>query len=153
MVQSFEVLYLAGFGSYRGQMLLADQHEELAPALLPKAYRSQRGFRRLAPDMSRAPVPHEALLGTALYHLDREFALMLLVQMVCYLRPGELTSLTVGQMVSPIGDPRKLEWVVMLAPQESGRPTKTRTFDDSVRIDWDEVPSLGGGSGPTRSGS
>lgn len=83
VAQYLEVLYFKGCDNYRGLAALKYGHGELTAVALPMSYRSQKGFRRLAPDVSRAPLPHEAvmaIIGAASFKYDREFAIMILVR-------------------------------------------------------------------------
>ena len=86
----------------------------------PCAVRALKGCRRLAPGMSRGPVPWvaaAAMLGVAMVAKD-ECAVMLAIKYMAYLRPSELCNLTVGQVI------RLLHWLgtssraLLLAPQE-----------------------------------
>ena len=69
-----------------------------------------------------------------------EFALMLTLQFVAYLRPSELVNLAPSQVVEPKGT--EPHGALLLAPEEEGIPSKTRQFDESVILDRDDIPGL-----------
>ena len=59
---------------------------------LTRVARALKGYRRLAPSMSRGPLPWvaaAAMMGVAIAAKDDEFAVMLVIQYVAYLRPSE----------------------------------------------------------------
>ena len=69
---------------------------------------------------------------------------MSLIQFMCYLRPSELLSLRVGQVVSPVKGAGTKHWALLLAPEEECMSSKTQQFDESVLMDWPELPGLRG---------
>ena len=69
---------------------------------LHRAVRALKGYRQLAPGTSQSPLPWvaaAAMMGVAMVAKHEEFAVILLVQYVAYLRPSELCNLTVGSFV------------------------------------------------------
>jgi len=92
---------------------------------LSKASQALKGWRRLAPPQSRMPLPYEVvtLLALDAVHQGRvEIALVLLLNFVLYLRPGEFETLRVGDIIRPVkkGGPIYQFWSILLHPQEEG---------------------------------
>jgi hypothetical protein len=61
----------------------------------------------------------------------------LLPDFAYYLRPRELTSLRVDQLVAPLpfGHSARPWWSLLLHPEEHQTPSKTGYFDEGIRID------------------
>ena len=79
--------------------------------------------------MSRGPVPWvaaAAMMGVAMVAKNEEFAVMLVVQYVAYLRPSELCNLTVGQVIRP------LQGSGASSLPEEVKDSKTGELDESV---------------------
>ena len=158
LLEYLEHLYFLGFNHSQGDYLLSAlrYHDGgLNNRKLPRAHRAMQGFQRLAPGSSRAPLPYVAALamaGCALASGCWEFALMLLLQFCCYLRPAELLSLTACQVIDPVRGSQTSHWALLLAPQEEKRSSKTNAFDESVLIDWLDLPALGRGLAWARRG-
>ena len=146
VVEYLEHLYFLGDSHSRGDYLFASLSFFLPEGLtfqLKRTRRALKGLRRLAPGTSRAPLPWLAVMamaGAALHASDWEFAVMLMLQFVCYLRPSELTGLIAGQLVRPRSSSQP--WGILLAPQELGRTSKTKQFDESVLVDWKNIAGL-----------
>lgn len=109
---------------------------------LPRTVRALKGWAIAAPPRQRLPLPIEALgaiMGQMMKLNKAEMALRVFIQFLTYLRPGELSGLTVGQMVPPQGAmaDRFRSWAILLHPVESGVPGKTGVFDATVLIDSD----------------
>ena len=105
---------------------------------LPRTARALKGYRRLALGMCRGPLPWVAAAATmevATAAKDEEFAVMLVIQHVGYLRPSELINLTAGQVIRPLKESGADSWARLLAPQEESKISKTGEFDDSVLLD------------------
>eukprot|EP00973_Karenia_brevis_P089329 12386489-Karenia_brevis.AAC.1 len=67
-------------------------------ACFPRALRSLKGWERLQPSQSREPLPYYACLTICCHLLSQgkiAMALAIHLGFVAYLRPRELTSLTV----------------------------------------------------------
>lgn len=146
MCEFWEHLYFDGHGHSRAEKTLAALEHHIpncrkgGPVPLARARRALRGFRRLAPGHSRAPLPYPALMamiGAALATKRRRMALALLLCFAGYLRPGELCSLTAAQLVPPAPGARLRHWALLLAPEELGTMSKTGEFDESASLDWD----------------
>jgi len=146
-----EHLYFEGYNHDAGDRLLASLRycslllATLGKAALPRMQRSLRGFRRLAPGASRAPLPFVAVVAmiAAAFHLgELLFGVALLVQFIGYLRPHELLLLTARHIVPPsISEPGK--WGILIAPEELAIRSKTQQFDENVVLDWMWLPALG----------
>ena len=71
-----------------------------------RALQALKGFRRLAPGLSRAPLPHNGLMciiGVAVWKKeDLEFGLAVLIGFQGYLRPSELVGLLGRQLMEPV---------------------------------------------------
>ena len=105
-----------------------------------------KGYRRKAPGMSRGPllwVNAAAMMGVAMATKDEEFAVMLVVQYVAYLRPSELCNLTAGQVIRPLQGSGASSWALLLAPQEDLKASETAEFDESVLLDGHLSVALG----------
>ena len=96
--------------------------------------------------MSRCPilwVNAAAMMGVAMATKDEEFAVMLVVQNVAYLRPSELCNLTAGQVIRPLQGSGASSWAFLLAPQEDLKASETAEFDESVLLDGHLSVALG----------
>ena len=146
-----EDLYFRGFNHEAGDTLLSALRYA-SPVLtsegkgtLPRMQRSLRGFRRLAPGASRCPIPFygmTAMVGAAFFLKLEKLGVALTVQFVGYLRPHELLSLTPRHLVAPSSFDANV-WGLLLAPEELAVRSKTQVFDESVTLDWAEIPALG----------
>eukprot|EP00973_Karenia_brevis_P084744 11759011-Karenia_brevis.AAC.1 len=71
----------------------------------PQAMRALKGWEKLCPSSTRPPLPWHALQLILLDLLARDkvaMALCVLLGFLTYMRPRELTGLTVGQLVQPL---------------------------------------------------
>ena len=98
--------------------------------------RSMRGWRRLRPSHGRHPIPYEVACAAAAVMFSRtgNFALALAV-LLCfdaYLRPYELLGLRFCDLLPPHGPFEHFS--ILIAPWEVQAPSKTKTFDDCVRL-------------------
>ena len=108
VVEMLEHLYFQGYGHGAGDYLMAAVKfvgwiQSFSD--LPRAVRTLTGYRRLAPGVSRGPLPcvaAAAMMGVAMATKDEEFAVMLVVQYVAYFRPSELCNRTAGQVIRPL---------------------------------------------------
>ena len=111
LVEYWEELFMSGAKAGEAEKLLA-----AVELLAPPARRGQereptnarlalRGFRRLSPTATRAPLPCVALcamVGAALFAGEVDFAVAMNLSFIAYLRPGELIGLTGPQLVEPL---------------------------------------------------
>jgi len=110
-------------------------------SMLPRASRAVKGWTKVGPAEQRLPLPWCLLLVIMADMFHRcLFAqpVCLLVQQNCYLRPGEVVSMLVKQLVSPTAGalPPYDRWAVNVAPFELLRPAKTGMMDESVTLDF-----------------
>ena len=145
LAEYFEDLYFEGYAAGSASRLLAAL-EHMHPSMKSKgvhdavqARTALRGFRRLVPEQSRAPLPLVALyamIGAALHSQDRIFAIMLLIAYCGYLRPSELLGIRGRQLIPPVAGAMTRTWAILLAPSYQAVPSKTQAFDESVLLDW-----------------
>ena len=71
---------------------------------LARTVKALKGWSHAAPPMQRLPLPIEvlgAIIGLLIQKNLMEIGIRLLLQFICYLRPGECSNLTVKQLVPP----------------------------------------------------
>ena len=146
LVQFLEYLYFDGAISSEGSAVLAArEYFDLSLVdCLPKARRALKGFARLSPGASRAPLPLIGLFCLVGAALSKGATMRGLAYLLCfhsYLRPTELATLKAAQLIPPASG--KTTWGVLLAPSEEQIGSKTGQLDESVLMDWDEVPGIG----------
>ena len=151
VVEMLELMYFQGYGHDAGDYLMAAIKfvgwiQKFSD--LPSAARALKGYRWLAPGMSRgflAWVAAAAMMGVAMAAKDEEFAVMLVIQYVAYLRPSELCNLTAGQVIRLLKESGIDSWALLLAPQEELKTSKTGEFDESVLLDdrnWQSIDEI-----------
>ena len=145
MVEFFEAMYFEGHNHHIGDSLLSaleyrDRRIKKGGKLCPlRAREALRGFRRLAPGLSRAPLPEialHALVGAAISLGQLDFGLALLVQFCGYLRPAELLNLKGRQIILAVQGSGVKHIALLLHPQEDGATSKTEERDESILLDW-----------------
>ena len=144
MLEYLEALYFGGHAANKGDFVMAALRYFRSEISLPRCARAMKGYHRLAPGSSRAPLPWVAacaMLGSALSRGEVEFATMLVTQFMGYLRPSELAGLTVSQIIAPTTAAQVRGWAILLSPQEDKRGSKTNQYDESLIMDWD-LPAL-----------
>ncbi|CAK9008777.1 Uncharacterized protein SCF082_LOCUS10011, partial [Durusdinium trenchii] len=107
---------------------------------LPKSQQAMKGWRRLCPARSRLPVPYEVvclLSQVALKSGKVELAIALQLMFLLYLRPSEITTLRVQDIVPPVKTRgrRYPHYAVLLHPSEAGIPSKTKQWDEMLTLD------------------
>lgn len=109
---------------------------------LPRAERGLAAWRKISPGRQRVPLPWLAVAAMVCYVstvLQRPWiGAKWLLMFDTYLRPGEMDSLQVSQLVSPCGLNNQGTygvWTVLLHPSDGGRPGKTGLLDETVIID------------------
>ena len=80
------------------------------------------------------------LVGAALAQGAPLRALAYLIWFHCYFRPMELIGLLASQVVPPVAG--RTKWGFLLSPAEQQLGSKTGQLDESVLMDWDEVPGI-----------
>lgn len=105
----------------------------------PRASRALKGWQALCPHQTRQPLPLYGLtasVGILVSSGEIAQGLALLLGFTCYLRPRELTSLLVSQLVPPLRGHRHLQqWSLLLHPEEGQQPSKAGYFDEGIRLD------------------
>ena len=146
LVKFFDIEYLAGTAPYVGSELLA-AILHFWPSLglsistaFPQATRALKGWHKLVPARTRQPLPLLALfalVGRLLATQNIAAAICLLIGFSAYLRPRELTSLKVKQLVPPqrYGGAHHRHWALVLHSQEAEIRSKTGRFDESIVLD------------------
>ena len=96
---------------------------------LPCSMQAMSGWRKRNPPRARLPLPWEAfaaiVVWLVLQRQEWELAVGLVIAFHAYLRPIDLFSLKVGQVIAPVGRSRSARrWSLLLHPRERGRPSK-----------------------------
>ena len=145
LIDFFDHRFMEGAGLDEGQKLLAavchfqPRFSRFGGSFLPRAHRALKGWRRLAPQHARTPLPWIALMamiGWAVHLNRRALASCMLLGFTAYLRPSELVELTSASLVPPqtSTDSRLKFWAIIVRPLELGIPAKTGDFDESVLL-------------------
>ena len=149
VLEYLEDLYFQGHNHDSGEKVIAALEYSVpgirSAKVLDRAKTALKGFRRLAPGLSRAPLPWIglcALVGAALHINELEFAQCLIFLFRTYLRPSECLGLRVDQLVPPLPGSGTNFWALLLAPEEEAVPTKTKEFDESILLDNPELVCL-----------
>jgi len=118
-----------------------------AGGAMPSSRRALRGWRKLAPPHSRLPLAYEVIALFVNFLLAvglREVALVVLLSVELYLRPGEAFTLRAIDLVPPFRRRVAHEfWALTLHAAESGVASKTSEFDESLRLDLPRQAELG----------
>ena len=148
IVQFFDYLYLEGRAASSGEKLIAavmmflpDYHAR-GRLPLPRAGRALRGWRRLAPTKTRRPLPWAVCCAVAMQIMAEatvaclpygpEAALLWIVMVDTYLRPGEALRLMAAQVLGPCGI--LADVVIHINPDYMLRASKTGEMDETVTI-------------------
>ena len=149
IVKYFDNLFYSGIEVSEGSKTMAAvQHLwPHAKGRLPRGWRAIKGWSKLAPPRTRLPLPWVglmALIGAALHQGFFWEAFAMLLQFVCYLRPGELLNLKHANLMAPAraAGPGGRWWGLILGDHEMGRAAKSGEFDESVQLDRDDLPEL-----------
>ena len=146
LLEFFDHLFLSGAPLDAGTKLLAAVghrwpalHHSARTGQLARARRALQGWNRLAPLPTRLPAPWPAVsaIAMALIRMGWSWlALAVVVAADCYLRPGELLSLTSDSVcrAQPAVGRTFRHTSLLLFPQEKGVSSKTHEFDDSVVV-------------------
>ena len=117
------------------------RYSRLGDLDMPRTVKALNGWTRLTPPLSRWPLPW-TMLAAALVILwcgrKPMVATAIALTYVAYLRPGELVTLRVRNLVAqnrPGTKGATGRFSLFIREEESGIPSKTRTFDDSVILD------------------
>ncbi|CAK0843554.1 unnamed protein product, partial [Prorocentrum cordatum] len=136
----FDDLYLEGEIASTGEKVLAaifmhvPDYQSKGKLALPRAYRALRGWRLLRPSRTRRPLPRATCMGVArqLWRLSGrpDLAVLRLLMVDAYLRPGEAFRLTRGQIIPPRARMPKV--TIHINPDYMKRPSKTGEMDEPV---------------------
>ncbi|CAJ1460170.1 unnamed protein product [Effrenium voratum] len=138
----------------KGQYLVAAivyfNHELKSPntSLLPRVRQSLKGWRKVAPQRSRLPVPWEVtclLVEEALAQRLCSIAIHLLLMFTLYLRPSEALRIRVCDVLRPVMGRGAVfqQWGFVLHPEEIGIPSKTQGYDETILLDLDYHQGIG----------
>ena len=146
-LEYLDLLFTQGFGPEVGNRLIAairtlfprySRHGDLD---MPRIVKAMKGWTRLTPSLSRWPLPW-TMVAAALVTLWRRRKPVVVAAIalsdVAYLRPGELATLRVRNLVEPIrpgSTGATGRFSLVIREEQSGIPSKTNTFDDSVILD------------------
>ena len=148
-----DALFLDGYGAGQGELLCAAvewKHIEFSRngrLSLPHLRRALQGWRRHAPVRRRLPMPEPAMFamtGALLARRHTDAALINVLSFSCYLRPSEglgVMTMDLVEAAPEYGDLRGTP-VLLLAPFERLRPTKTGVFDQVVLLNDTAIPGL-----------
>ena len=104
---------------------------------LPRAAQTMQGWRKRNPPRARLPLPWEAFAAILVWLVrvkgEKQLARGLLLAYHAYLRPVDLFSLRVGQVIPPVPGSRSARrWGLVMYPRELGVSSKTGAYDESV---------------------
>ncbi len=122
-------------------------HKETSVVVLPRFKKIIKSWKKNAPVKSRLPMPEEflwTLAGTLGYAGEGEMALYLVTLFETATRPTELLGLYVDDLVAPAAGSGYAYHTLVLAPVERESATKTGHFDQTVIMDGDLCPGIGG---------
>ncbi|CAK9013053.1 Reverse transcriptase domain-containing protein, partial [Durusdinium trenchii] len=121
-----------------------------APAMqkLPKVKQSLKGWRKMAPQRSRLPIPWEVCALLIQWAVDRRLvgiAIHMGLMFLLYLRPSEALRIRAGDLIPPLSKAKGgyQKWTVVLRPEEVGIASKTLEFDESLQLDLEYHQGLG----------
>ena len=141
----FDVLFKEGAPVNDGSKLVAaigyylPGYHRATVSRLPRATRALKSWTKHGPDDQRLPLPFGLLCVVMAELLRRNLvahALCLLIQFDTFLRPGEVTSLLVKQLVPPVGvlGAPYDKWAINIAPFELDKPAKPGLWDESLEV-------------------
>ena len=146
LTKYFEEAFAEGLGPSTGDSLLAAWvacFPQYQPANFPYALRALRGWRRLRPACGRHPLPYTVVCGMAAYLAHHHSVHMALAILICfdgYLRPYELLLIRAKDIYPPTEEFPYFS--IQICPWQLGRPSKTRIFDDTIRLDSKSRPEI-----------
>ena len=106
-----------------------------------------RAWKKNAPKQSRLPMPEEFafLISAGLcFHHSYEMGLYHIGLFCSFLRPSALLNMCLSDVVPPVKKVAGEYHVLIVAPFERQVSTKTGYFDETVVLDGDVLPGLGG---------
>ena len=107
---------------------------------LPRARAAMLGWSKLAPPLSRLPLPWSTTAAIANWVALQgafDMAVHTFLTFVLYPRPSEALRIRHGDLVAPSrrGAKNLCKWSVILHPQEGGTASKTGQFNESLILD------------------
>ena len=147
LLDYLDSLFVKGYGPDTGSYVLAavmnfyPQFAKAAGPSLPRVRRALAGWGRLEPPQSRWPVPWPLIALAAVRFVGRGqpiLGLAVVMATIAYLRPAALLGLRVRHLLRPlpgVDGPAGACYSLLVADRETGVPSKTNTFDDSVLLD------------------
>ena len=148
MATYFDDLFEEGLGPGTGDVVFCswmDAFPEYRPGDLPLSARSLRAWRRLKPHRGRHPLPWSVCCAIAAFvaaipEAGALAAIGILLLFDAYLRPYELLNMRWQDLLGPTGT--FTTYAAIICPLVSGRPSKTKVFDDSVRFNSKNRPQV-----------
>ncbi|CAK0838915.1 unnamed protein product [Prorocentrum cordatum] len=148
LVEYMNEEFLKGVKALRGEKLLAGlmffhpDFGRLGGLHLPRSLRCLKGWKKLSPSRSRKPLVFAiwAALAVELCRLGAPLVgAMVLIMVECYLRPGEMLSLTSDSFLAPAEHAVQI-WVVWLFPEAGVARSKVGSADDTIPCDSGRCP-------------
>eukprot|EP00971_Amphidinium_carterae_P183870 3650286-Amphidinium_carterae.1 len=142
MVQYMHLLYEQGYSANRGEKMFAawlavcPEFSKYGNEKLPRTLRALKGFRRLVPAATRAPLPHQLVSAAAVVASKTQgllVAVCILVTFLCYLRPSDANRLHGRSFVPPTHITGA--WSLLLNASADLHLSKTGAADESVQFD------------------
>jgi hypothetical protein len=106
--------------------------------LMNRVGKALQGWAKRAPAGARDPPAWEgvmAIVGWLVFQGRCFIALGVLVQTICYLRPGELVNLHVEELQGPPEERPGEPWYLLLHSEHSSKSSETGERDESIVID------------------
>ena len=104
---------------------------------IPRALRCAKGWQKASPSRSRRPLVYAiwTAIAAEMCRLGSMLSAVLTLVMVdCYLRPGEMLGLTPASFLEPSAHAVQ-NWVILLFPQEKVARSKVGDSDDTIPLD------------------
>ncbi|CAK0906896.1 unnamed protein product, partial [Prorocentrum cordatum] len=131
-------------GTYAAWVKLRPSFSKKGPDKLVRTMKALQGFNRLDPGRTRPPLPlaFAALIAVELVGMGLGgMALAVMLMFSAYLRPIELLSLQVSDVLVPTqGSPY---YAIHLHRAERGQPSKVGLYDETLLLDSSALPFLG----------
>lgn len=150
LVSYFDHLFFRGRQAHTGERTMAsymDKYPSFGPLgywNLPRAWRSLKAWKRLAPGRSRFPLAWAFWCAIAMEIVGMKEVMMAVFTLMLvegYFRPHECLDREKMDLLPPA--PGICEyWTMIIAPEHSGKTTKTGETDDSVALDGRAVQWL-----------
>ena len=142
----FDEAWSEGLGPSTGDLTICawvDSYPVYKAGDFPCGWRAVRAWRRLRPPRGRHPLPWIVCSAVAVYlahHHGPDFAVAILLMFDAYLRPYEVMNARWRDLLAPVLNHGS--WMLVVCPLASGRPSKTKVFDDGVAFDSAQRPQI-----------